>query len=144
VSDISLPVLLYAGAVLALAGFVKGFIGLGMPATATGLLTIMTAPAQAAALLVVPNVATNVWQAFAGKRLRPLLRRLWPLLLGIAAGSAPGAGILAHDTSGRATTALGVLLCLYALLSLLSPECRPRRNGGSRLSSALSPDGWRC
>lgn len=122
--DMSLPVLLYACVALALAGFVKGFIGLGMPTTATGLLTIAMAPAHAAALLVVPNFATNVWQAVAGKRLRPLLRRFWPMLLGIAAGSAPGDGFLAHDASGRATTVLGILLCLYALFSLLSPRLR--------------------
>jgi uncharacterized protein len=142
----SMPVLLYASAALALAGFVKGFIGLGMPTTATGLLTIAMAPAQAAALLVVPNIATNVWQALDGKRLRPLLRRFWPMLAGIAIGSAPGAGFLAHDTSGRATTVLGVLLCLYAVFSLLSPRLRvpPRRSGGSGLSSAPPPDGWRC
>jgi uncharacterized protein len=122
--DMSLPVLLYACAALALAGLVKGFIGLGMPTTATGLLTIALAPAQAAALLVVPNAVTNVWQAVAGKRLRPLLRRFWPMLLGIAVGSTPGAGFLAHDSSGRATTALGILLCLYALFSLCSPRLR--------------------
>jgi uncharacterized membrane protein YfcA len=122
--DLSLPVVLYAAAALILAGFVKGFIGLGMPTTATGLLTIMLSPAQAAALLVAPNVATNIWQAFAGKRLRPLLRRFWPMLAGIAAGSLPGAGFLAHDTSGLATTVLGVLLCLYALFSLVSPRLR--------------------
>ncbi len=122
--DLPLPVLLYACAALTLAGFVKGFIGLGMPTTATGLLTIAMAPAQAAALLVVPNAATNIWQAVAGKRLRPLLRRFWPMLVGIAAGSAPGAGFLAHDSSGRAATVLGVLLCLYALFSLVSPRLR--------------------
>jgi uncharacterized protein len=118
----SLLVLLYASAALALAGFVKGFIGLGMPTTATGLLTIAMAPAQAAALLVVPNVAANVWQALDGKRLWPLLRRFWPMLASIAIGSAPGAGFLAHDTSGRATSVLGVLLCLYAVFSVLSPR----------------------
>jgi uncharacterized membrane protein YfcA len=122
--DVSLPILLYASAALVLAGFVKGFIGLGMPTTATGLLTIVLTPAQAAGLLLVPNVATNIWQAFTGKHMRPLLRRLWPLLLGIAAGSAPGAGIMAHDTSGLAATVLGILLCLYAVFSLLSPRLR--------------------
>jgi uncharacterized membrane protein YfcA len=124
VPEVSLPILLYAGAALMLAGFVKGFIGLGMPTTATGLLTIMLTPIQAAALLVVPNVATNLWQAFAGKRLRPLLQRFWPMVLGIVLGSAPGAGILAHDTSGLTTTVLGVLLCLYAVFALLSPKFR--------------------
>jgi uncharacterized membrane protein YfcA len=122
--DVSLPVLIYAAAALVLSGFVKGFIGLGMPTTATGLLTIVLTPAQAAALLLAPNVATNVWQAFAGKRLRPLLRRLWPLLAGIAAGSTPGAGVMTHDASGLAATVLGILLCLYAVFSLRSPRLR--------------------
>jgi uncharacterized protein len=141
--DLSLPVLLYTSAALALAGFVKGFIGLGMPTTATGLLTILLSPAQAAALLVAPNVATNLWQAFAGKRLRPLLQRFWPLLAGIAAGSAPGAGFMAHDTSGIATTALGVLLCLYALFSLLSPRLRVPRHAEWWLAPLVgAATGW--
>src|SRR5215475_10215228 len=99
---------------LLLAGFVKGFIGLGLPTIATGILTLVMAPGQAAGLLVVPNFSTNVWQALAGKRLPALLRRFWPMLVGICVGSLPGAGFLAHDTSGRATVALGVMLILYA------------------------------
>ncbi len=122
--DMSLSVLLFSCAALLLAGFVKGFIGLGLPTTATGLLTMAMAPGQAAALLVVPNAATNVWQALTGKHLRPLFRRFWPMLVGIGVGSAPGAGFLAHDSSGRATAALGVMLSLYALFSLLSPRLR--------------------
>lgn len=117
-------VLAFAFAAFLLAGFVKGFIGMGLPAIATGLLTMVMAPGQAAALLVVPNAATNVWQALTGKHLRPLFRRFWPMLFGIGAGTAPGAGFLANDQSGRATLALGIMLCLYALFSLLSPRFR--------------------
>jgi uncharacterized membrane protein YfcA len=124
VFDVPLSVLLFLSAALLLAGFVKGFIGLGLPTTATGLLTLVMAPGQVAALLVVPNAATNLWQALTGKHLRPLFRRFWPLLVGIGVGSAPGAGFLARDSSGRATMALGIMLCLYALFSLLSPRLR--------------------
>jgi len=124
VPDVPLWVVLFAFAAFLLAGFVKGFIGMGLPAIATGLLTMMIAPGQAAALLVIPNAVTNAWQALTGKHLRPLLRRFWPMLLGICVGSAPGAGFLASDSSGRATTALGIMLCLYALFSLLSLPLR--------------------
>jgi uncharacterized protein len=124
VPDMSLRVLLFASATFLLAGFVKGFIGMGLPVVATGLLTMMMTPGQAAALLVMPNAATNVWQALTGKHLRELLRRFWPMLLGICVGSAPGAGFLASDSSGRATTALGIMLCLYASWSLLSSPLR--------------------
>ena len=104
---------------LLLAGFVKGFIGMGLPTIATGLLTLVMAPGQAAGLLVVPNFSTNAWQAFAGGRLRALVRRFWPML---CVGSTPGAGFLANDTSGRASMALGAMLVAYALMSLVSPR----------------------
>jgi uncharacterized membrane protein YfcA len=106
------------------AGFVKGFIGMGLPTIATGLLTLVMAPGQAAGLLVVPNFSTNVWQALAGRKLIALLRRFWPMLLGICVGSTPGAGFLAHDTSGRATLALGIMLVIYALMSLMTPRIK--------------------
>jgi uncharacterized membrane protein YfcA len=122
--DAPLPALLFAFAVFLLAGFVKGFVGLGLPTIATGLLTLLMAPGQAAALLVVPNAATNVWQALAGKYLVAHLRRFWPMLAGIVVGSAPGAGFLAHDTSGSATMALGAMLIVYALFALVAPRLR--------------------
>ena len=84
-------VLAFASLAFALAGLVKGVIGLGLPTVAIGLLALMMAPAQAAALLVVPAFVTNVWQA-AGGRFAALFRRMWPLLLGICAGTWAGAG----------------------------------------------------
>src|ERR1700733_8119591 len=66
-----------------LAGLVKGFIGLGLPTVAVGLLTLVMKPAQAAALLVVPSLVTNVWQLLAGPRFGGLLRRLWGMMVGI-------------------------------------------------------------
>ena len=54
-----------AGAFL-LAGAVKGVIGMGLPTVAMGLLGLVMPPVQAAALLVVPSLATNVWQMLAG------------------------------------------------------------------------------
>ena len=50
------------GIVFTLAGFVKGVVGLGLPTITMGLLSLVMAPAQAAALLVVPSLVTNVWQ----------------------------------------------------------------------------------
>jgi uncharacterized protein len=122
VFGVSFSILIYAFAAFLVAGFVKGFIGLGLPTIATGVLTLVMAPGQAAGLLVVPNFSTNIWQALAGKQLPALLRRFWPMLVGICVGSLPGAGFLAHDTSGRATIALGIMLILYAALSLATPR----------------------
>jgi len=105
-----------------IAGAVKGVIGLGLPTIAMGLLGSVMAPAKAAALLVVPSLVTNVWQLAAGPRFGALLRRLWPLLLGICVGTWAGDGILASDVSGIASAALGGALALYGIFGLAAPQ----------------------
>src|SRR4051794_35213559 len=100
-----------------LAGFVKGVIGLGLPTVAMGLLAIVMTPAQAAWLLVVPSLLTNVWQA-TGPVLVPLLRRLWPMLLGIYLGTWLGGGLLTADDGARAAVGLGGVLALYGGVGL--------------------------
>ena len=110
-----------AGAFL-LAGFVKGVIGLGLPTVSIGLLGLLMTPAQAAAVLVVPSLVTNIWQAAVGGGLLALARRLWPLLAGICVGTALGVVVLPHDDNGRATVWLGLALVVYAALGLVKVE----------------------
>lgn len=107
-----------AGAFL-LAGFVKGVIGLGLPTVSIGLLGLVMTPAQAAAILVVPSLVTNVWQAAVGGGLLALTRRLWPMLAGICIGTVVGVMLLPHDDSGRATVWLGLALVIYAVFGLV-------------------------
>ena len=101
-----------------LAGFVKGVIGVGLPTVSIGLLGLMMSPAQAAAVLIVPSLITNVWQFAAGGGLLALLARMATILIGICIGTALGALLLPHDETGRATVWLGVILAAYALLGL--------------------------
>lgn len=121
-------------AIFVLAGFVKGVIGLGLPTVAMGLLALVMTPAQAAALLVVPSFLTNVWQAM-GPELIPLVRRLWPMLLGICAGVWAGGGLLTAAGGARASIGLGAVLALYGVLGLTSVEF----SVPARLEPWLSP-----
>jgi uncharacterized protein len=107
-----------AGAFL-LAGFVKGVIGLGLPTVSIGLLGLLMTPAQAAAILVVPSLVTNIWQAVVGGGLLALARRLWPMLVGICIGTVASVMLLPHDESGRATVWLGLTLVIYAAIGLM-------------------------
>jgi uncharacterized protein len=107
-----------AGAFL-LAGFVKGVIGLGLPTVSIGLLGLLMTPAQAAAILVVPSLITNVWQAAVGGGLLALARRLLPMLVGICLGTRAGVVLVPHDDTGRATVWLGLALALYAAFGLV-------------------------
>jgi len=106
-----------AGAYLA-AGFVKGVIGMGLPSVAIGLLGLMVTPAQAAAILIVPSFATNVWQGLSGGALRELMRRLWPMFFGICIGTLIGALTLPRGNGELAARWLGLVLAAYAALGL--------------------------
>src|SRR3954454_18006340 len=112
-----LPIV-FAALTFAVAGFVKGIIGLGLPTVSMGLLTVVMVPSEAASLLIVPSFITNVWQLFAGPRCAPLARRLWPMMAGIVVGTLAGAGFMGADKGGQAAVALGVALIAYAVLSL--------------------------
>lgn len=116
--------ILFIAATFLLAGFVKGVIGLGLPTIAVGILGVVMAPAQAAALLVVPNLVTNGWQIATGPGLRPILLRLWPMLAGIGIGTWAGAGLLQQQKDGSATLWLGLALVLYALVGLKAARLR--------------------
>ena len=107
-----------------LAGTVKGVIGLGLPTVAMGMLGLAIAPAQAAALLIIPSIVTNAWQLTAGGQLRGLLKRLWPMQLGIFIGTASGMLWLSIDGGSWVVRALGAALLLYALSGLFLPTLR--------------------
>ena len=115
----SLPILGATAGAFMLAGFVKGVIGLGLPTVAIGLLGLLMSPAQAAAILLVPSLATNTWQFVVGGELLALLRRMWPMLTGICIGTFIGAAWLPNGNSGKATVWLGTALVLYAALGLI-------------------------
>ena len=106
--------------VFLLAGLVKGVVGLGLPTVAVGLLGMMMAPREAAALLVVPSLVTNVWQLAAGPAAGALARRLWPMLAGIAAGTLVGGMLLPASASADAVAALGGALIMYGAAGLAS------------------------
>ncbi len=106
------------GATFLLAGVVKGVIGMGLPTVAMGLLALVLPPAEAAALLVIPSLVTNVWQLLAGPSFGALARRLWLMMAGVFVGTIAGIGVLAGDEAGAAGTALGVALAIYAVVGL--------------------------
>jgi uncharacterized protein len=129
-----LIVLAIAG-VFACAGLVKGVIGFSLPTVALGLLGVFLPPAQAASLVTIPTIATNVWQLAAGPRLGLLLRRLWLLIVGVCIGTWIGVGFLVGAGSQQAAVALGVVLCGYGCFGLTAPSFRVH----PRMEPWLSP-----
>lgn len=101
------------------AGMIKGMIGLGLPAVSMGLLTIAMSPFQAASLLIVPSMITNIWQLFAEGRVWTFVRRFWSLLFGIVIGSVWSFLPTLSQSHGKTSEILlGSMLVLYGLYGL--------------------------
>lgn len=84
------------------------------------LLGLWMPTAQAAALLVVPSLATNAAQC-RGAHLRWLAARLWPGWIALAAVTLLAPGIGNADLSAAASRWLGAVLVGYGLLGLWRP-----------------------
>ena len=91
---------------------------MGLPTVTMGVLGLFMAPANAAALVIIPSLITNLWQFAAGDHRASLLRRLWPMLLAMSAATVPAAGLLTAGRSERVTVALGSVLVLYGVIGL--------------------------
>jgi hypothetical protein len=109
--------LLYIAAAFVFAGFVKGAIGIGLPTIVMGLLSIAMPPAQAATLMVMPALVTNIWQMAARRGLLALLRRYATMIAAIFIGTFATIGLMTK-TATFAGAALGAVLAAYGAYGL--------------------------
>lgn len=133
--DFSIPLIATVAATFFVAGIVKGVTGMGLPTVAMGVLGALISPLAAANLLIIPSFATNVWQLLAGPGFGLLIRRLWPMMLAIVAGTMLGSAWLTDGDTDLTTTALGIVLVLYSGYTLLARQL----SIGSRMEPWLSP-----
>ncbi|MBP5993068.1 MAG: sulfite exporter TauE/SafE family protein [Acinetobacter sp.] len=107
-------------AVFAIAGMIKGTIGLGLPAVSMALLTLLMSPFQAATLLIIPSLVTNIWQLFAEGHVLRLIRRFWSLLLGIIVGTIWSVFPTLGQGEFQSEILLGGMLALYGAYGLFA------------------------
>ena len=124
--------LLIVAATFLLAGAVKGVIGLGLPSVSLGILTAAIDLPTAMALLLVPSFVTNFWQGAVGGKAGEIVKRTWTFLLTATVMIPLGALALSRVDLSWMAALLGVLLSLYAALSL----------AGFRLSIAPAKESW--
>lgn len=118
--------------IFVLAGLTKGVLGLGLPTVAMSLLALLMTPVEAAALLLIPSLLTNVWQFCAGPSPWPTFTRLLPLQLALVPGTLLSIPLLTGGDGAGLAAALGAVLVAYGLVGwtgwrLLAPgrhECK--------------------
>jgi len=111
-----------------LAGAVKGVIGFGLPTVSLGLLVMIVELPTAMALMIVPSLATNLWQSLSGGNILFLLRKIGLFLAAATLTVWLGSKILSSIDLVWATVVLGALLIIYASLQILGfTVAKPKR-----------------
>ncbi|MGQ0583704.1 MAG: sulfite exporter TauE/SafE family protein [Reyranella sp.] len=108
-----------AGAFI-VAGIAKGAIGIGLPPIAIGLMTLALPLGDALAIMTIPTLTTNVFQALYGRQFLALLRRFGTMAIAAVIGVIAAAVILGKLGSPGTIGWLGLVMVLYALLALFA------------------------
>ena len=102
-----------------LAGFIKGVLGFGFPIIALVVLTLSVGLLDALAIIVVPTLVTNVWQAMAGPHLRDVFARMWLYFAVAMSGILVASRFLTLVNVDWLTGLLGGVLFFFAISRLL-------------------------
>ncbi len=105
-------------AVFLLAGAVKGLVGLGLPAISIALMSLFLPLPEAIALITLPTIFTNIWQAAVGGNFRRIVRRQWPLIVPLAVVLYLTIWLIGQKGPGWAFLVLGIVLIVYSTLGL--------------------------
>lgn len=114
----SIEVYLITGLIFLLAGTVKGIVGFGLPLVSITLLTPLYGLVDAIAVMVLPAMVTNFWQALNGGRFTSLWKRLWPLYLSGAVSTVIATSALVQIDVQWPTVLLGSVILAYSLVGL--------------------------
>jgi len=106
-------------AVFLLAGTVKGLVGLGLPTITIALTSLVLPLTEAIALIALPTIFTNVWQAAIGGQFRVILRRQWPLIVPLMISLYLTMWLVGQKGPNWAFLVLAAVLVVYSGLGLL-------------------------
>src|SRR6185295_7267640 len=105
-------------AVFLLAGTVKGLVGLGLPTITIALTSLVLPLTESIALIALPTIFTNVWQAAIGGNFLVIVRRQWPLIVPLAIALYLTMWLVGQRGPNWAFLVLAAVLILYSGLGL--------------------------
>jgi uncharacterized membrane protein YfcA len=111
--------IIFGLAVFLLAGTVKGLVGLGLPTITIALTSLVLPLPEAMALIALPTVVTNIWQAAVGGRFWVILRRQWPLILPLVVVLYLTMWLVGQKGPNWAFLVLAAVLIVYSGLGLM-------------------------
>ena len=110
--------ILLALAVFLIAGVVKGLVGMGLPTITIALTSLVLPLSDTIALIALPTIFTNLWQAAVGGKFRVILRRQWPLIVPLAVMLYLTMWTIGRKAPDWAFLVLAIVLVVYSALGL--------------------------
>ena len=129
--------MILVGLTFLFAGMVKGIIGLGLPTVTIAVMTLTIGIKEGIALIVIPTIMTNIWQAFVGGDFHSLGRRFWSFILVGCLCTWIATGILVRANALVLAAGLGVLLVVYSAINLSHRQFQIPRQHESWLSPVM-------
>lgn len=106
-------------AVFLIAGTIKGFLGIGLPAAAMGLLTFVMAPTEAIPLLWLPILATNFLQFANAPNKRGLIQDYGWFAVAIIVSIFVTSMFIASYPTALLTVVIGIAMVVFSLNLLI-------------------------
>jgi len=101
-------------------GLIKGTLGVGTPLLTVPLMALVIPAQTAVALMAIPVVVANVWQASQAKQLGMVVSRFWPAFAAILIGTYAGVAILSAIDERSLLLIVGVVVITFTLLQASS------------------------
>jgi len=119
-TDMVLIIAACAAAIL-FGGIVKGTLGVGLPLFAVPIMSLIIGSTQAIALVAVPVLVSNIWQAWQEASWKASLKRFWPLMLTQAIMTV----FAVHWTLSFSVKELNRLVAFAVILAVVSMLFKP-------------------
>ncbi|MGS0943405.1 sulfite exporter TauE/SafE family protein [Pseudomonas luteola] len=129
--------ILFCSLVFLLAGIIKGVLGMGLPTVAVALLALVMTPGEASALLLIPSLATNLWQLYGGPALGQLISRLWLMMVMLCLGTLLTVRWLTESENVFIPAMLGLILIVYGCMGLRAYHLPAVSENGGLVSGAV-------
>ncbi len=130
-------ILAIAAVAFTLAGFVKGVVGFGFPIITLIILTLTIGLLDALAIVVLPTIVVNIWQASSGPYLADIVRRMWLYFLVAMIFIWFTSAYLSAVNIKWPTAMLGAIILVFALSRLLKVSFSVPRKWEQPLSVPL-------
>lgn len=122
---LEISTLMMAFGALVVGGIAKGITGIGLPIISIAILVNFLPPSLCIAIVVIPILVTNLWQAVRAKNFLEPIRRFWLMIIFFISFLILGSFLLVRLDTQLLFAALGVSVLIFSGSSLIRPAQMP-------------------